>query len=88
MKKRITHTVEESISDKFDILADKLCVNKSKAVEKMIKDWIFKEENIEAAREVLHATFPNSSEKLAKKEIDVIAKSLSEHHNMKDILRS
>ena len=45
MKKRITHTVEESISDAFDYLADKLCVNKSKAVERMISDWISKNDN-------------------------------------------
>ncbi len=44
MKKRVTHTIEESISDEFDILADKLCVNKSKLIEKLIEQWILKNE--------------------------------------------
>ena len=45
------------------------------------------EEGMEAAREVLREAFPEESAKMSKKEIDVVAKSLSEHHNMKEIVR-
>lgn len=44
MKTRVTHTIEEYISEEFNDLADKLCVNKSKLVEKLIYNWILDHE--------------------------------------------
>lgn len=43
-------------------------------------------DNMEAAKIVINKTFPEESAKLSEKEIDVVANSLSEHHNMKDLI--
>lgn len=44
-KERITHTVDESVSKKFNELTKKGAINKSALIEKMITQWIKKQEN-------------------------------------------
>lgn len=41
-KKKVTFTISETIYDKFDELADKLAINKSKFVENRMKEFIDK----------------------------------------------